>query len=579
MVLRWGNAALNRSPLVRILLVTAALVAATALAGCNTDEIAYSARSLQPLSPQMLAEIKQKNMEEESPILVRIFKQEAELEVWKQDRSGRFALLNTYPICRWSGQLGPKKKLGDRQAPEGFYTITPAQMNPESSYYLAFNIGFPNAYDRAWGRTGANLMVHGDCSSSGCYAMTDQQITEIYALARESFFGGQRAFQVQAYPFRMTPLNMAKHRNNPNMAFWKMLKRGYDHFEVTHLEPKVDVCERHYVFNAEPPPGSTRPLRFSSAGRCPAYSVQQDIAAAVSEKQRRDEYRMAQLITRGTPVAPVRTAYDGGMNRAFLVGRKDKGTMRNGAPNVQALAAATEMPERPETLPVVAIAAPEPAQVSTTGSVAADVPLPQPAPQPKSTGASGGVRALASRIGGFFVLTSDDNKVAATSDSRRVASNSPNLFGNLFSSNDKTPGRARKNSKGVFDRMGRLIGLRGGKQQAAAKTNKRRPSVPPARAARTESTAAPPRPQPEPQVQSTAAATPVESTVPPSEPAKPAANAGAIRAQPKPQPLDNDGSEPTQTASNANKSSASLVSGAAPVRPTGSFDSRWYGAN
>src|SRR5713101_8364263 len=164
--------------------------------------------ALQPLSQSMLAELERKHMPKESPILVRLFKEEAELEVWKEDDSGRLALLATYPICRWSGELGPKVKQGDRQAPEGFYTITPAQLNPNSHYYLSVDIGYPNAFDRAYGRTGSNLMIHGDCSSAGCYAMSDEQIGEIYALARESFFGGQRAFQVQAYPFRMTAVNM-----------------------------------------------------------------------------------------------------------------------------------------------------------------------------------------------------------------------------------------------------------------------------------------------------------------------------------------------------------------------------------
>ena len=128
--------------------------------------------------------------------------------------------------------LGPKFQQGDRQAPEGFYTITPDLMNPNSSAYLAINTGFPNAYDQANGRTGQFLMIHGDCSSAGCYAMTDEQIAGIYTLAREAFFGGQRSFQVQAYPFRMTPLNMARNRNSPHMAFWRMLKQGYDHFET-----------------------------------------------------------------------------------------------------------------------------------------------------------------------------------------------------------------------------------------------------------------------------------------------------------------------------------------------------------
>jgi murein L,D-transpeptidase YafK len=177
------------------------------LAGCNTDDIslAANAKANQPVPPKLIAAINDRDMELQSPILVRIFKQEAELEVWKQTRSGQFALLKTYPICRWSGDLGPKVREGDRQAPEGFYSITPAQMNPQSSFYLSFNTGYPNAFDTALGRTGSQLMVHGDCSSRGCYAMTDEQIAEIYSLGRESFFGGQRAFQLQAYPFKMTP--------------------------------------------------------------------------------------------------------------------------------------------------------------------------------------------------------------------------------------------------------------------------------------------------------------------------------------------------------------------------------------
>src|SRR5437016_3452555 len=147
-------------------------------------------------------------------------------------------------------------------------------MNPNSNYYLAINTGFPNAYDRANGRTGAFLMIHGDCSSAGCYAMTDEQIAEIYTLARESFFGGQKSFQIQAYPFRMTPLNIARHRNSPHVAFWKMLKQGYDHFEVTRREPKVEVCEKRYVFDAE------ASAKFSPADRCPAYKVPEEIASA-----------------------------------------------------------------------------------------------------------------------------------------------------------------------------------------------------------------------------------------------------------------------------------------------------------
>jgi murein L,D-transpeptidase YafK len=320
---RVGEPGLTFPRSVRALLALAAIAVAIPLAGCNTDSLTTvsSERALRPLSPEMMRELEKKNMPKESPILVRLFKEESELEVWKQDTTGRFALLKTYPICRWSGELGPKIREGDRQAPEGFYTISPGQMNPNSSYYLSINLGFPNEFDRAWGRTGDFLMIHGVCSSRGCYAMTDEQIGEIYALGRESFFGGQQTFQVQAYPFRMTPLNMARHRTNPNMAFWKMLKEGYDHFEVTRLEPKVNVCEKRYVFDAEPvatrPDVTPPPLRFNASARCPAYQVNPEIAAAATEKSKRDEIEMAELAHRGTPVAPIRTGADGGMHPVF----------------------------------------------------------------------------------------------------------------------------------------------------------------------------------------------------------------------------------------------------------------------
>ena len=267
---------------------------------------------MQPLSERMLADLESRGMAKESPILVRIYKEESEFEVWKVDKTGRFALLHTYPICRWSGDLGPKLQQGDRQAPEGFYMITPDLMNPNSNYYLAINTGFPNTYDQANGRTGQFLMIHGDCASAGCYAMTDEQIAEIYALAREAFFGGQKSFQIQAYPFRMTPLNMARHRNSPHMAFWRMLKQGYDHFEVTRLEPKINVCDRHYVFDAQ------SSGKFDPAERCPAYGVPQQIASAVRNKERRDEAQFAQLVSRGVATVATTTDGQGGMNATFL---------------------------------------------------------------------------------------------------------------------------------------------------------------------------------------------------------------------------------------------------------------------
>jgi murein L,D-transpeptidase YafK len=315
---RWGAenlgrpAGLGRPSRLRVLLAFAATVAAAALAGCDKKIPNPSGRHMQPLSAEILAELDGKRMTREAPILIRVFKEESELELWKADKSGRFALLRTYPICRWSGSLGPKFQEGDGQAPEGFYAITPNLMNPRSNYHLAINTGFPNAHDRANGRSGSALMIHGDCASVGCYAMTDEQIGEIYSLAREAFFGGQRSFQVQAYPFRMTPLNMARHRSSPHLPFWKVLKQGYDHFEVTRKEPNVAVCDRRYVFDAQ------SSGNFNPVGRCPALKVPQQIASAVADKQSRDESETAQLIGSGIPAASAADRGDGGMHPVFL---------------------------------------------------------------------------------------------------------------------------------------------------------------------------------------------------------------------------------------------------------------------
>ncbi len=276
------------------------------------------AKATKELPPELLSLLQQKNMPKHSPILVRIFKEEAELEVWKQDTTGHFQILKVYPICRWSGDLGPKVYEGDRQAPEGFYTITPELMNPNSNYYLAINTGFPNAFDKANERDGSFLMIHGDCSSSGCYAMTDEQIGDIYSLARESFLGDRPSFQVQAYPFRMTPANLARHRTNPNMAFWKMIKEGNDHFETTHLEPKVEVCDRRYVFDAQQPPNSSKPLVFDPNAKCPDFVVNPQIARPAGEKQRADEAEYAQLVAANLSVAPIYSGLDGGMNKVFF---------------------------------------------------------------------------------------------------------------------------------------------------------------------------------------------------------------------------------------------------------------------
>jgi murein L,D-transpeptidase YafK len=184
-----------------------------------------------------------------APVFVRIFKREFELELWLL-RDGHFHRFAIYPICRWSGRLGPKYREGDHQAPEGFYTVDAKALNPESRWHRSFNLGFPNAYDRAHGSTGSLLMVHGGCSSIGCYAMTDSVIDEIWRLVTAALKNGQARFQVQVLPYRMTPANMERYAAREEAAFWKDLKRGYDLFEAEQLPPKVNVCRRRYEFEA-----------------------------------------------------------------------------------------------------------------------------------------------------------------------------------------------------------------------------------------------------------------------------------------------------------------------------------------
>ncbi|WP_162501417.1 L,D-transpeptidase family protein, partial [Methylobacterium crusticola] len=283
--------------------LAAAVLLALSLAACQDNGFvgSGSTRHLAPIPQKTLALMSTKAMSTRDPILIRAFKKESEMEVWKRGGDGRYALLKTFPICRWSGQLGPKVRQGDRQAPEGFYPITPGQMNPNSSYYLSFDTGFPNSFDRANGRTGTYLMVHGTCSSAGCFAMTDEAIAEIYAIAREAFAGGQRAFQFQSYPFRMTAQNLAKFRNDPNIAFWRNLKEGSDYFEALNEEPRVGVCGSRYVFGGQD----------AGAGSCAPQ-----VEPVVLAKRQKDDQEVAELVAKGTPATRV-VYQDGGQHPFF----------------------------------------------------------------------------------------------------------------------------------------------------------------------------------------------------------------------------------------------------------------------
>jgi murein L,D-transpeptidase YafK len=240
-----------------------------ALSACAPSLDLGSPAHLMPLPKETVALLGKKKMDVKAPVFIRIYKEESELEVWKLREDGRFYLLKTYPICNWSGKLGPKVREGDGQAPEGFYTIAPQQMNPKSQYYLAFNIGFPNPYDKSNRRTGSALMVHGGCGSSGCYAMTDALMEEVYALMREAFEGGQTVVHVHAFPFRMSKANMARHAKSEWSGFWRTLKEGYDYFELTRQVPTVAVCNRRYVVNVKMLRGE--PSKLNPSAACPTF--------------------------------------------------------------------------------------------------------------------------------------------------------------------------------------------------------------------------------------------------------------------------------------------------------------------
>lgn len=182
-------------------------------------------------------------------VYLRAFKEEAQLEVWLEGED-RFELLKTYDICAASGELGPKQKLGDEQVPEGFYAFGPGAMNPASQYHLAFNVGYPNALDKKLGRTGSLIMVHGDCVSIGCLAMTDDGIDEIYSLVDAAQDAGQKTVAIHIFPFRLSDENLKRHAKSKWIAFWKNLKVGYDLFEADKRPPVVSHARGSYTFKS-----------------------------------------------------------------------------------------------------------------------------------------------------------------------------------------------------------------------------------------------------------------------------------------------------------------------------------------
>jgi murein L,D-transpeptidase YafK len=211
-----------------------------------TPQSPLSDSVLQRHSAFLDTRLKRQGLKLGNPVLIRAFKQEKILELWVFD--GRnYELFKSYGVCRISGRLGPKMREGDQQVPEGFYAVDAGALNPDSRFRLSFNIGYPNRLDRNLGRTGGAIMIHGGCASSGCYAMGDTDIDEIFTLVEAALRLGQVDVPVMSFPFRMTRSNMRRHRDNRWMPFWRQLKAGYDAFEKHRMPPRISVVEGEYL--------------------------------------------------------------------------------------------------------------------------------------------------------------------------------------------------------------------------------------------------------------------------------------------------------------------------------------------
>ena len=202
-----------------------------------------------PNVAQLTQRLADKGLAAGSAVFIRVFKAESELEVWMQ-KGDRFELLGTYPICHWSGTLGPKISEGDKQSPEGVYTVSLKQLHMIGRHPRSLNLGFPNALDRQFQRTGSYILIHGGCGSVGCFAMTNPVIEEIFSLTQAALKNGQETVHVHAFPFRLTEDKLQAYALNEWYDFWRNLKDVYDSFDRTKRLPKVSVCEGRYWVEA-----------------------------------------------------------------------------------------------------------------------------------------------------------------------------------------------------------------------------------------------------------------------------------------------------------------------------------------
>ncbi len=182
-------------------------------------------------------------------LFIRVFKAEQRLETWVTDfENEHFVLLKTYKIAASSGELGPKRKQGDYQVPEGFYHID--RYNPTSSFYLSLGVNYPNESDRILGKKnlGGDIFIHGSDVTIGCVPLTDDKIKEVYALAVQAKNGGQTKVYVHVFPFELTSENIEKYKNNSHYQFWKSIEKGYIYFNQEKKLPVVGISKTGEYF-------------------------------------------------------------------------------------------------------------------------------------------------------------------------------------------------------------------------------------------------------------------------------------------------------------------------------------------
>lgn len=242
-----------------------------------------------------------------APMMIRVFKAEASFEVWMQ-KGGVYVPFVSYPICYFSGGLGPKLREGDRQAPEGFYGINEELLHHGGRWRRSLNIGYPNAFDRANGRSGSAILVHGGCDSIGCFAMTNAINAELYDLVSAAL-RHQRHVPVHVFPFRMTDEAMAALPAGAWRDFWGDLKLGYDSFERTRLPPHVSVCrKRYHVRDAMRGEEDSGPIEICAEDRemVPSHLVAERVAAARAQTAQDLNQIQAQAVQARSATVPAR---------------------------------------------------------------------------------------------------------------------------------------------------------------------------------------------------------------------------------------------------------------------------------